>query len=94
MARKKAPLERILGSVKEMDVVLRPSGEKRIGQPVSLKLRTRANGRVNEEWYSVSKALKPRVRQLAAVPEEIVGHTFEFLLNASGEIVEMLRVSA
>jgi len=94
VAKKKASLERILGSVKEIDVVFRPSGEKRIGQPVSLKLRTRAGGRVNEDGYSVSKALKPRVRQLAAVPEELVGHTFEFLLNASGEIVEMFRVSA
>lgn len=93
MAKKKATLERIVGSVKEVDVVRQPHGAKRVGEPVALKIRTRADGRVLEDWFSVGKKLKGRVRELASVPEELVGHTFELSLNESGEIVEMLRIS-
>jgi hypothetical protein len=90
---KKRERERIVGSVKEVDVVLRPSGQRRVGQPVALRIRTRVDSRVQEDWYAVAKTLKNRVRELAAVPEELVGHTFEFVLNDSGEVVELSRIS-
>lgn len=91
--RKKGVRERIVGSVKQVDVVLKPSGQRRTGQPVALRIRTRSEGRIKEEWFAVAKVLKGRVRELAAVPEELVGHTFEFILNESGEILEMSRIS-
>ncbi|WKW12713.1 hypothetical protein Strain138_002020 [Pseudogemmatithrix spongiicola] len=93
MAKKKATRERIVGSVKEVDVVRQPHGAKRIGEPVALKVRTRAEGRVQAEWFAVGKKLKSRVRDLASVPEQLVGHTFEFSLNEAGEIVELSRIS-
>jgi hypothetical protein len=93
VVRGKAPREVIVGSVREVDVMLSPRGQALVGLPVSLRLRTRAGERVVEDWFAVGKALKRRVRELAAVPDELVGHTFEFVLNESGEIVEMSRIS-
>jgi hypothetical protein len=85
--------ERILGTVKELDVVLRPKGQKRVGEPAALKLRTRVGARNVEEWFAVAKPLKSRIRDLAEVPDELIGHTFEFGLSETGAIVRISRIS-
>lgn len=90
---RKRPAERLVGTIKAVDIVEQPRGRKRIGEPVAIQIRARTAEGITEDWYAVAKTLKPRVRELSQVPNELIRHTFEFALGDTGEIISMTRIS-
>lgn len=90
----KRRIERLIGTIKAVDVVQQPRGMKHVGEPVALRIRTRIGSATSDDWYAVARQLKPRVRDLAEVSDELVGHTFEFALSDSGEVVSLTRISS
>lgn len=90
VARANRVTQRIFGTVHAVDVPPRGDAAKAI----SLQIRRHETGRVREEWLSVAKPLKARVRELAKVPESLVAQTFEFVIDEAGKITAMRRISA
>lgn len=77
VARAKRVTQRIFGTVHAVDVPPRGDAAKAI----SLQIRRHENGRVREEWLSVAKPLKARVRELATVPESLLSQTFDLVID-------------
>lgn len=90
MARSKAAKQLVVGTVHALD--LPPRGDR--AKAVSLRIRRHVDNRVSEEWMAVAKPLKARVRELAQVPEALVGQTFEFTVDEAGRVTALRRLSA
>lgn len=81
--------ETLVGVIEDVQL---PSGTPRSSRALSLLVKHDQAGRMQFEWMTVAKAIRPRVIGLAKAGGLLIGATFEFQVSEDGSLVELKRI--